>query len=117
MATSPANSFYAVTCVTSGGHKASTAAGRFYRNNTFMRATYLWAVAMCLLLVSWLASGQLDQQAVNMNPQCGAQRAKPDAHERSGSSPKFELCLHGATADALRQCSRQDQNKRTVKCD
>ena len=29
-----------------------------------MRATYLSAVAIAVLLVSWLASGQLDQEAV-----------------------------------------------------
>ena len=41
-----------------------------------MRATYLWAVAIAVLLVSWLASGQLDQQAVAYEPSIAERNAE-----------------------------------------
>lgn len=41
-----------------------------------MRATYLWAVAIAVLLVSWLASGQLDQEAVAYEPSIAERNAE-----------------------------------------
>ena len=80
-----------------------------------MRATYLWAVAIAVLLVSWLASGQLDQEAVEYESSIAERNAESLTLASDQAPTQVRGCTcTSATADALRECSRQDQNKRTV---
>ena len=74
-----------------------------------MRATYLWAVAIAVLLVSWLASGQLDQEAVAYESSIAERNAESlTLMSDQGAYPGSSCTCTGATADSLRQCSRQD---------
>ena len=78
-----------------------------------MRATYLWAVAIAVLLVSWLASGQLDQEAVEYESSI-AERNAQSLTLMSDQRHQFELYLHKRNCRRATRTFAARPNKRTV---
>ena len=80
-----------------------------------MRATYLWAVAIAVLLVSWLASGQLDQEAVAYEASIAERNAESRTLMSDQAPTQVRVMLSQAQLQTRYANVRgKTQNKRTV---
>lgn len=80
-----------------------------------MRATYLWAVAIAVLLVSWLASGQLDQEAVEYESSIAERNAQSLTLMSDQAPTQVRVVLAQAQLQTRYANVRgKTQNKRTV---
>ena len=80
-----------------------------------MRATYLWAVAIAVLLVSWLASGQLDQEAVAYEASIAERNAESRTLMSDQAPTQVRVMLSQAQMQTRYAKVRgKTQNKRTV---
>lgn len=80
-----------------------------------MRATYLWAGAIAILLVAWLASGQLDQEPKIFDASI-AERNKNDISLLNDQAPTQVRVMRSQAQVKTRYASvrGKTQNKRTV---
>ena len=70
-----------------------------------MRPTYLWAIGIAVLLLAWLASGQLNQAPVVFDPSI-AERNEQDLNQRGPVWRKVEAhsrALHTLLSTAKRE--------------
>ena len=80
-----------------------------------MRATYLWAIAIAVLLVSWLASGQFDQEAVAYEPSIAERNAESLTLMSDQAPTQVRVVLSQAQLQTQYATVRgKTQNKRTV---
>ena len=80
-----------------------------------MRATYLWAVAIAVLLVSWLASGQLDQETVAYEASIAERNAESRTLMSDQAPTQVRVMLSQAQMQTRYAKVRgKTQNKRTV---
>ena len=80
-----------------------------------MRSTYLWAVGIAVLLLAWLASGQLNQEPVVFDPSI-AERNEQDLNQLSDQTPTRVRVVQSQAQLKTRYASvrGKTQNKRTV---
>ena len=81
-----------------------------------MRSTYLWAVGIAVLLLAWLASGQLNQEPVVFDPSI-AERIEQDLNQLNDQTPTRVRVVQSQAQLKTRYASvrGKTQNKRTVK--
>ena len=81
-----------------------------------MRSTYLWAVGIAVLLLAWLASGQLNQEPVVFDPSI-AERNEQDLNQLNDQTPTRVRVVQSQAQLKTRYASvrGKTQNKRTVK--
>ena len=80
-----------------------------------MRATYLWAIAIAVLLVSWLASGQFGQEAVAYEPSIAERNAESLTLMSDQAPTQVRVVLSQAQMQIRYANVRgKTQNKRTV---
>ncbi len=80
-----------------------------------MRATYLWAIAIAVLLVSWLASGQLDQEAVAYEASIAERNAESRTLMNDQAPTQVRVMLSQAQMQTRYATVRgKTENKRTV---
>ncbi len=80
-----------------------------------MRSTYLWAAGIAVLLLTWLASGQLNQEPVVFDPSI-AERNEQDLKQLSDQTPTRVRVVQSQAQLKTRYASvrGKTQNKRTV---
>lgn len=80
-----------------------------------MRSTYLWAVGIAVLLLAWLASGQLNQEPVVFDPSI-AERNEQDLNQLNDQTPTRVRVVQSQAQLKTRYASvrGKTQNKRTV---
>ena len=80
-----------------------------------MRSTYLWAASIAVLLLSWLASGQLNQEPVVFDPSI-AERNEQDLYQLNDQTPTRVRVVQSQAQLKTRYASvrGKTQNKRTV---
>ena len=81
-----------------------------------MRSTYLWAAGIAVLLLAWLASGQLNQEPVVFDPSI-AERNEQDLNQLNDQTPTRVRVVQSQAQLKTRYASvrGKTQNKRTVK--
>ena len=80
-----------------------------------MRATYLWAIAIAVLLVSWLASGQFGQEAVAYESSIAERNAESLTLMSDQAPTQVRVVLSQAQMQTRYANVRgKTQNKRTV---
>ena len=81
-----------------------------------MRSTYLWAVGIAVLLLAWLASGQLNQEPVVFDPSI-AERNEQDLNQLNDQTPTRVRVVQSQAQLKTRYANvrGKTQNKRTVK--
>ena len=81
-----------------------------------MRSTYLWATGIAILLLAWLASGQLNQEPVVFDPSI-AERNEQDLNQLNDQTPTRVRVVQSQAQLKTRYASvrGKTQNKRTVK--
>ena len=80
-----------------------------------MRSTYLWAAGIAVLLLAWLASGQLNQEPVFFDPSI-AERNEQDLNQLNDQTPTRVRVVQSQAQLKTRYASvrGKTQNKRTV---
>ena len=80
-----------------------------------MRSTYLWAAGIAVLLLAWLASGQLNQEPVVFDPSI-AERNEQDLNQLNDQTPTRVRVVQSQAQLKTRYASvrGKTQNKRTV---
>ena len=80
-----------------------------------MRSTYLWATGIAILLLAWLASGQLNQEPVVFDPSI-AERNEQDLNQLNDQTPTRVRVVQSQAQLKTRYASvrGKTQNKRTV---
>lgn len=80
-----------------------------------MRSTYLWAAGIAVLLLAWLASGQLNQEPVVFDPSI-AERNEQDLNQLNDKTPTRVRVVQSQAQLKTRYASvrGKTQNKRTV---
>lgn len=80
-----------------------------------MRPTYLWATGIAVLLLAWLASGQLNQEPVVFDPSI-AERNEQDLNQLNDQTPTQVRVARSQAQLKTRYASvrGKTQNKRTV---
>lgn len=80
-----------------------------------MRSTYLWAIGIAILLLAWLASGQLNQEPVVFDPSI-AERNEQDLNQLNDQTPTRVRVVQSQAQLKTRYASvrGKTQNKRTV---
>ena len=81
-----------------------------------MRSTYLWAAGIAVLLLAWLASGQLNQEPVVFDPSI-AERNEQDFNQLNDQTPTRVRVVQSQAQLKTRYASvrGKTQNKRTVR--
>ena len=81
-----------------------------------MRSTYLWAAGIAVLLLAWLASGQLNQEPVVFDPSI-AERNEQDLNQLNDQTPTRVRVVQSQAQLKTRYASvrGKTQNKRTVR--
>ena len=80
-----------------------------------MRSTYFWAAGIAVLLLAWLASGQLNQEPVVFDPSI-AERNEQDLNQLNDQTPTRVRVVQSQAQLKTRYASvrGKTQNKRTV---
>ena len=80
-----------------------------------MRSTYLWAAGIAVLLLAWLASGQLNQEPLVFDPSI-AERNEQDLNQLNDQTPTRVRVVQSQAQLKTRYASvrGKTQNKRTV---
>ena len=80
-----------------------------------MRPTYLWAIGIAVLLLAWLASGQLNQAPVVFDPSI-AERNEQELNQLNDQTPTQVRVARSQAQLKTRYASvrGKTQNKRTV---